>query len=215
MSSSGEADQPPADADKPQAKPEPKHWLEYAIFVFVIATALATGAAAYYTRQQWLTAADQEKRSLRAYLAINTTINIKIDTQKMKISVDNFGQTPAKNSTMFSNWKFLAFGDPLPPDFNFPEAPGCTAPTGQEKMFPGIGIILPKNPVAATRNHCPYELAYLQAAERKEINAWYYGHIDYSDIFNERHHTTFCFLWWPFEQRSIMCDRHNEIDPGE
>jgi hypothetical protein len=219
MPSSSEADQPPADADETQAKPEPKtepkHWLEYAIFVFVVATAAATGAAACYTRQQWLTALDQEKRSLRAYVAVSTTDPIKIDSQKMTITVDNFGQTPAKDITMFSSWEFMPFGEPLPSDFGFPEKPGCSAPTGQDKVKPGIGILMPKNPLAGTHNHCPDELAYLLQAERKELNAFYYGHIEYSDIFNERHHTTFCFLYWPFEQRSIVCDRHNEIDPDE
>jgi len=106
MSSGSEAHQP-----RTSAKAEPKHWLEYAIFLFVIATAIATGFAAYYTRQQWLTAEDTEKRSLRAYIAISTTIPIKMDSEKIVITMDNFGQTPAKDVVSFSK---LDFGDFTP-----------------------------------------------------------------------------------------------------
>ena len=50
-------------------------------------------------------------------------------------------------------------------------------------------------------------------AERKELSAWLYGHIDYLDVFDEPHVTTFCALYWPFESTNVLCDRHNEIDP--
>src|SRR5580700_52323 len=100
MSSSGEANQPAADADKAKAKAkakaEPKHWLEYAIFVFVIATAIATGFAAYYTRRQALTAADTEQRQLRAYLGISSPV-INEAEGVITLQVSNGGQTPATN----------------------------------------------------------------------------------------------------------------------
>jgi hypothetical protein len=44
--------QPAADGDESKSQPEAKHWLEYAIFIFVILTAVGTIAAAWYTRQQ-------------------------------------------------------------------------------------------------------------------------------------------------------------------
>jgi hypothetical protein len=213
MSSRGEADQPPARHYQKKAKPEPKHWLEYAIFIFVIGTALATGAAAYYTRQQWLTAVDQEKRSLRAYVSFDAATPFHFDSEKMAFTLENFGETPAKDIAVFSNWEFLPFGEQLSKNFEFSEKAGCSWPQGQKRMQPSISIILPKNSVSASHYHCPEEVAGLVRAEKKEANAWLYGHIDYSDIFNERHQTTFCLLYWPFEQKSIFCDRHNEMDP--
>ena len=75
MPSSGEDDQPAANGNRQRAQANSKHWLEYAIFVFVIATAIATGAAAYYTRQQWLTAVDTEIVSNRA-IVLSNSINL-------------------------------------------------------------------------------------------------------------------------------------------
>ena len=81
MSSSGEADQPTANNNQRGADAETKHWLEYAIFVFVILTAIATGCAPWYMRQQWITADDSEKRDLRAY--------VYLDTETKKWPTDN------------------------------------------------------------------------------------------------------------------------------
>lgn len=47
---------------------EKKHPLEWGIFVLLFFTLIATGLAAYYTRKQWITADDSEKRDLRAYV---------------------------------------------------------------------------------------------------------------------------------------------------
>lgn len=61
MPSCSEDNRPNADNHDCPAKREGKHPLEYAIFVFVVLTAFATGAAAWYTRQQWLVYRDTEK----------------------------------------------------------------------------------------------------------------------------------------------------------
>jgi hypothetical protein len=115
MSSSGEADQPTADADEPKSKAEPKHWLEYAIFVFVIATAIANGFAAYYTRQQWLTAADTEQRQLRAYVSAGVEQYPDINAEHLNyiVLMKNHGQTPAFK---MRGWSTLLISDfyPLP-----------------------------------------------------------------------------------------------------
>jgi hypothetical protein len=65
----------------------PKHPLEWAIAVMLLFTLIATGAAAYYTRNQWLTADDQEKRSLRAYLIVTSARFAKDDSGKLKFGV--------------------------------------------------------------------------------------------------------------------------------
>ena len=44
--------------------------LETGIFVLLFFTLIATGCAAYFARNQWLTAEDQKNRSLRAYLIV-------------------------------------------------------------------------------------------------------------------------------------------------
>jgi hypothetical protein len=74
-------------------------------------TLIATGFAANYTRKQWLAAEDTERRTLRAYLAL-TGPNLKVDNTKVEFSIDNFGQTPAKNVRVWGNWEFVPFGSP-------------------------------------------------------------------------------------------------------
>jgi hypothetical protein len=53
----------------------------------------------------------------------------------------------------------------------------------------------------------------LQRAERQELTAFLYGHIEYSDVFDKKRHTNFCYLWLP--GGSALCERYNEIDPDE
>jgi hypothetical protein len=70
MMSNGKNTQPTTNDEYKRSQRKSKHWLEYAIFGFVIVTALATGYAAYYTKNQWVTMEDSEKRQLRAYVGV-------------------------------------------------------------------------------------------------------------------------------------------------
>ncbi len=119
MPSSGEENEPTAAAaDKGNANGEAKHWLEYAIFIFVIITAIATSAAAWYTRQQWITAGDVEERQLRAYVTADSA-DISVTALKISatISIKNSGQTPAYE---FREWSRAFTNDvknPIDPPF--------------------------------------------------------------------------------------------------
>jgi hypothetical protein len=103
MASTDETDTPRGDDQHYQAGLGKKHWLEYAIFLFVVATAVATGLAAWYTRQQWLTmegqlavTRDTEIRQLRAYLHVGHTPLIASDRKNGAIiSINHAGVTPA------------------------------------------------------------------------------------------------------------------------
>jgi hypothetical protein len=199
-------EQPTVD-HKPTQPHKTRHtWLEKsAVAIAVLAFLAAAG-------QGWI-ARDTEKRQLRAYLAISSTNSVTYTPQKMDILIDNFGLTPAKNVRVFSSWEFLPFGQVLPNDFTFADKPGCGVMANQKNMQPGVSLIMPKNAIPASHDYCPDEYANLLKAERKELNAWLYGEIDYLDVFDEPHKTTFCGLYWPFEAVNINCDRHNEIDP--
>jgi hypothetical protein len=203
---------------RPEFKPErrTKHWLEYAIFVFVVLTAAATGYAAYYTRQQWLTAQDTEVRQLRAYVSVSLEPGIRVDDQKTTLSIDNFGQSPATDVHIFGQWEFVRYEEDLPPDFTFPDKPrncdNSTSTLGQNIAFSVVSIF-PRTPTRATNFFCPGTYASLQRAVQRELNAFLYGHLDYLDIFNIRRQSTFCFLWLPAQQMALNCSRHNEIDP--
>jgi hypothetical protein len=74
MPSSGEHGKPDT-ANEKYASKDQKHWLEYAIFVFVVLTAFGTVPAACYTRRQWLTADETMKRLIKTNVAIKTTVH--------------------------------------------------------------------------------------------------------------------------------------------
>lgn len=123
MPSSGETNTPSASGQHGNTKPEKKHWLEYAIFLFVVATAAATGLAAYYTRNQWCTMQDQlsimrdtEVRQLRAYI-LPAGSSIRVDAENIihiSLILKNFGQTPAYD---LSGWVCIVIDNYSDNDF--------------------------------------------------------------------------------------------------
>jgi hypothetical protein len=193
---------------------EKKHPLEWATFLMLLGTLIATGLAANYTRKQWLSAEDTERRTLRAYLAI--TPNLKVDRTKTEFSIDNFGQTPAKTVQIWGNWEFVPFGEDLPADFAFrvkPPSP-CSELPGQS-MARGPLTVFPKSALEAALYHCQSQLFDFAFTNQKQSNAFLYGYISYLDIFNMEHRTNYCLLYYPAIRMAVFCSRHNEIDPDE
>jgi hypothetical protein len=194
MSSSGEADQSAADANKPQANAEPKHWLEYAIFVFVIATAIATSIAAYYTRQQWLTAEDQERRSLRAYVSVVVDQYPDISKEHMDIGViyKNRGQTPAFN---LHAWLLMTTDNyPMPEKVFYDGREMFSRLMANEEsvLFPGAEF---KGATAEGMDQFGFTNT-LSPAERDAIRAgwrtmWVFGEVTYRDTFGTDRFTRF------------------------
>ncbi len=164
---------------------------------------------------QILVAKETEIKQLRAYVMLDLSQSIKITPGNLTINIENFGETPAQNVHMYGYWEFVPYGEDLPQDFSFPDRPPpCAGPDGQ-KINPGVPILPPKNPIGASSYHCPEVLEQIIKSERKEINAFQYGHIEYTDIFGEHRRTNFCFLYYHPLQMAFLCDRHNEMDPQE
>jgi hypothetical protein len=102
-----------------------------------IGTLIATGFAACYTRKQWRTAADQEQRSLRAYVMVQSSEIGYKDTGELTVTINikNFGSTPAYNVRHWACAMVNRFPDQ---DIDFPtaaeivssreEAPGSLIP---------------------------------------------------------------------------------------
>jgi hypothetical protein len=157
-----------------------------------------------------LDAKEASERQLRAYVGISAATPIHVEATRISITMDNFGQTPANSVKFFSNWEFLPKGANLPADFDFPEIDAC--PENKNEMLSN-GPIWPKNILIAQRLHCPGELEKLKQSEHGELEAFYYGHIEYLDIFRKPRRTNFCFLHGI--DGMTLCDHHNEIDPDE
>ena len=193
MSSSGEADQPAADADKPKAKAEPKHWLEYAIFAFVIATAIATSLAAYYTRQQWLTAADTERRQLRAYVSAGVEQYPDINAEHLEYTVlmKNHGQTPAFK---MRGWSTIFISDfyPLPEDVVKLHETEMENVRDEDVLFPGgerrNATVEGMGTDDRSHDPTPEQRIGVQLGFK---SLWIFGKVTYVDAFGVAHYTRF------------------------
>jgi hypothetical protein len=186
-----------------------KKFFEPQTFVAILLF-LATIALYSATRDLVKGADDTAQRQLRAYVAISNSVPLDMNPIRVALTFDNFGQTPATDVKVFFYWEFVPFGENLPSNFTFPEKPGCVGAPG---ITPGIAAIFPRNPALIFRKHCPDELTRLQASERNEVHAFLYGHAEYLDIFKKKRRTNFCLLYTP--SISIVCGRHNEMDPEE
>jgi hypothetical protein len=216
--SGSEIHAPKAYDKRHKAEDAKKHWLEYATASFALIAAIGAITAAIFAGYQGWIARDTEIQQLRAYIAISMATRMNIDTEKTQFTLDNFGQTPAKNVRIVGQWEFVPYGEALPADFAFiVKGPHCgpAGPPGGHRVKAGIQTIFPKNPGTVTNFHCPGVLSNLQRADRGELNAFLYGNIDYFDVFNYPRRSNYCLIWLSTLHASLFCDRHNEIDPDE
>ena len=168
------------------------HWFEWAVFVFVIATAVATAFAACYARNQWLTAADTEKRQLRAYIGflpggVENFGDAK--NQLFKMTRRNYGLTPAYN--VFSPptlHDVVKIGGALPSTFNVTLPPNMNT-KDTPSIFPSMEhtVRLPGHQMSPTQ----IELA----RNGMEYQFIYYGIIFYDDAFGDHHYTRYCWIF--------------------
>ena len=178
-----EHDQPNAADDQRATKRESKHWLEYAIFTFVILTSLATGAAAWYAREQWLVSQDTEKRELRPYVGIAgfSAVHVPFDGGAYLIYAiwENFGSTPTLKAVMTTHQAIMAAG-PVCPDF------------AASVRHPVPSLLVPHQQTDSAPFIVHDEDAL--AAMRGEEFVYFWTRVEYNDPFpqTQRHITRIC-----------------------
>jgi hypothetical protein len=126
---------------------------------------------------------------------------------EIRLTMKNFGATPASQVHAWINWIFGPFGSRLPSEFDFPDfgreqesldlRPIWTKPT----LFPGQTR---KQPVSVN------DARGFHRALRKEGSAFVYGHIDYVDVFGAPHQTLFCFYYDEVTGEFEPHEEHNE-----
>lgn len=203
---------------------EQKHPLEWFIGILLLFTLIATSVAACYTRRQWITAEDNEKRSLRAYIIVTDfgvfcpdcgetvlTPNARSDIRNsIRSRIENSGQTPASEVVGITNWwpgDTSGHITDLPQDFAFPDH----VRTG----------FVSKSDIGRDKHKDTAEemdiaaVATFKNAAAGNTALFLYGHVDYCDIFGEAHTTAFCFKYVPNAGVNLpLCDRYNgEIAP--
>jgi hypothetical protein len=159
---------------------EQKHPLEWAIFILLIFTWIATSVAACYTRNQWITADDQERRSLRAYVGIDwAAVLINSPTQEQMtawVRLKNYGTTPAYHVKSWLNFSKLPRDSILP--FN------QVGEAGNEAILwpSGTGNLSSSQSNATDQQQ-------LIIDRKGSLFVW--GHTDYIDAFNAPHFLDF------------------------
>jgi hypothetical protein len=160
---------------------ERKHWLEYAIFVFVVLTTIATFTAAWYTRKQWITADEVQQRQLRAYLGITSIDYDKKNEGYLTVVVSNGGLTPAHNVVVDSTVGVMEGVVDIPKELALATRIATNSTTNGT-------IILPQKAVSF---YVIFDFSKLDEVAEKKITLLFYGYVDYVDVYGSKHSCSF------------------------
>ena len=175
------------DGETPRSriKHDPRHWLEYGVFTFVVVTAIATATAAWYTRKASETTAENGRRQLRAYVfpdQANLVWQGSAKPMVAEIGIKNSGQTPAyrlSTATAVIVSDFPLQGDlPVPP---MPDNHTVVPPNG------GYALSVPMSqPITGDQ---------LKAIQKGSQAIYAFGEISYIDAFDECRTTRYRFYY--------------------
>jgi hypothetical protein len=164
---------------------EPRHWLEYGVFAFVVVTAMATATAAWYTRKEAESTVDNAHRQLRAYVFPDQANLVWQGTAKpivVEVVIKNSGQTPAYR---LSTATAIVVGDyPLQGDLHVPPMPDAhtAVPPGGNYA---LSIAMDK----------PLTGDQLRAMQKGTQAIYASGEISYADAFGECRATRYRFYY--------------------
>lgn len=185
---------------------KPERLTAISTFAIFLATAVAIGVGI----AQWrvLNSTDETLRETmiigqRAYVSPR-----EIDfTNKIGLTLQNTGATPANEIRVFSNWEPIAKGlrNDFCKTFVFPERNQCQG--NKSTAF------LARNATFETGDlRCPVMMADNNKAVAGTIDLVLYGRIRYQDVFKENRITTFCYFL--SSDGAMFCNCHNQTDPN-
>jgi hypothetical protein len=192
------------------SKKEGKHPLEYFIAVFLVLTFIATAIAACYTRQQWLTADDTEKKQLRAYVGLKRSEHIimlvcpdcdipvsapqtgSLPRNSFQMFLKNFGTTPAFHIRLCPGLAEVTLRTDLPTDIVLSRFKECDSYGPVKGTMPTIW------PTEERPYHIPLpesEVQIIRKVKARVSDAFLYARIEYDDIFKIRQKSYFCYVF--------------------
>ena len=222
--STGGAGDKKGDKPKDLGPSDAAWWFDSPIDIFtgalVVVTIglIATGYCTIRTMQE------TERRQLRAYVGI---VQIEIEAPHMphaafeipnpapagfvhedfvNVTVKNYGQTLASEVLVWMNWLPGPFGSQIADEFQYPDNDPLNTAAHASRAVVNINALAP-----------------FRRAARRETTLHFYGHVDYTDIYERRHRRDFCFIyepWRPQSVRFVPAPRHNREytiarnDPG-
>lgn len=172
------------------------------------------------------TARDTETRQLRAYVGVNSepiTLNCNAcddpskplteirDGNYVVMEIQNFGLTPAYDTTVRLKWEINASGTGPASDFTYPDDQLGNRDKGKFPMYPGQKRSNILSLDAQT-------VGLIRRAQKHEISLFYYGRVDYRDVFDEEPTTDFCFQFAPDagpKYHFPLCFEHNAPRPRQ
>jgi hypothetical protein len=175
---------------------------------FTIVLAFSTLLLWVATRDLANEAGLSSRLELRAYVGIGHPKFGKPDPDAVEITIENGGRTPAYNITgwMNTHW-ILGASSLLPDDFTFPDKE-------QGASFLVYRSTSMLHPQKAVQYAFMIDFSLIDRCRKKEIALFFYGHVNYIDIFRKPHTTTFCYQYFPVDvgigHRLVMWDEHNE-----
>jgi hypothetical protein len=167
------------------------------------------------------------ERELRAYVGIvgdmilkcplcdTADINKPIEITREHIAdnammIENGGRTPAYEASIQESYWSGNFGQALPKDFNYPiiGAPPLPFP------FPrsATATLNPRDPVPAESAIDRSVIPLIIKARRHMISLFYYGNVNYKDVFQKSRTTPFCYEYFPdnpIVDQLVNCPEHN------
>jgi hypothetical protein len=187
----GDFDEAPGAAGAEKNKPvfrivdEPRHWIEYGVFVFVVITAIATATAAWYTRREAMSSVDNGRRQLRAYVFPDQASLLWQGTGKPTVSevvIKNTGLTPAYR---LSTAAVIGVADyPMQAPISVP------AMSGNHTVVPPTGSY-----TLSVAMEKPLTGEQLGAIQKGKQAIYVFGNIAYADAFDECRMTQYRFYY--------------------
>jgi hypothetical protein len=169
----------------PRITGEPRHWIEYGVFVFVIITAMATATAAWYTRREAMSSVDNGRRQLRAYVFPDQASLVWQGGGKPTVSeivIKNSGQTPAYR---LSTAAVIGVADyPMQNPMSVP------AMSGNHTVVPPTGSY-----TLSVAMEKPLTGEQLSAIQKGKQAIYVFGNISYADAFDECRMTQYRFYY--------------------
>jgi hypothetical protein len=181
-------------------------------FILVVLVFLATATAAYYTRQQWLTADDQEKRSLRAYMIVTGAKFERDQSGRFK-----FGLTDANGASELLV-DFDISNEGVTPAYNVEQIVAIEYPfhgTISKWYTRGIAAYVAKQQTLGPIRTQYFTKDQIEAfSSGKGPVLLFAGQMTYYDIFKRKWPTNFCFIYAPapIEFAFVSCPRGSETD---
>ena len=159
------------------------------IAFFTIILGIATGLLWRATRSLVRGAENTAERQLRAYVSVGAPTFGKADPDSISIVIENGGETPAHQVMVGLNTYWIKAADELPADFKYPSFRDDKNPPKIET----VAVLFRNKPITFTFG---IDFSVIQRIRAKEIKLFFYGQVDYVDIFETDQHTFFCYEYY-------------------